>query len=67
MKILLNNREEEFVNDTISVSEMLSVKKYSFKMRIVKINGNLIPKDKYDSTVINHGDEVQMLYLMSGG
>jgi len=67
MKILLNNREEEFVNETISVSEMLSVKKYSFKMRIVKINGNLISKEKYDSTIINNGDEVQMLYLMSGG
>jgi len=67
MKILLNNREEEFVNETISVSEMLSVKKYSFKMRIVKINGNLISKEKYDSTIINDGDEVQMLYLMSGG
>ena len=67
MKILLNKREEEFVNETISVSEMLSVRKFSFKMRIVKINGFLIPKEKYDSTIIYDGDEVQMLYLMSGG
>ncbi len=67
MKILLNNREEEFGGKAISVNEMLALKKYSFKMRIIKINGLLISKDKYDSTIINDGDNVQMLYLMSGG
>jgi len=67
MKILLNNRDEEFGNQTISVSEMLNLKKFSFKMRIIKINGVLIPKEKYDSTIIHDGDNVQMLYLMSGG
>ena len=46
---------------------MLLFKKFSFKMRIIKINGVLILKDKYDSTLIKEGDNVQMLYLMSGG
>lgn len=67
MKILLNNREEEFVKDSISVDEMLFLKKFSFKMRIIKINGILIPKEKYDTTFIHDSDNVQMLYLMSGG
>ncbi|HEX7494149.1 MAG TPA: sulfur carrier protein ThiS [Bacteroidales bacterium] len=67
MKILLNNREEEFRNEAISVSEMLALKKFSFKMRIIKVNGLLISKEKYDSTIIHDGDNVQMLYLMSGG
>ena len=67
MKISLNNREEEFSRESISVSEMLYLKKFSFKMRIIKINGVLILKEKYDSTIIHSGDDVQMLYLMSGG
>jgi len=67
MKIILNNREEIFEKETISVSEMLLMKKFSFKMRLIKVNGNLIPKDKYDSTPIKNGDDVQMIYLMSGG
>ena len=67
MKILLNNREEEFRTEEISVNEMLALKKFSFKMRIIKINGLLISKEKYDSTIIHDGDNVQMLYLMSGG
>ena len=67
MKIILNNRKEEFDNDTITVSEMLYLKKFSFKLRIIKINGVFISKEKYDSTIIRNGDDVQMLYLMSGG
>jgi thiamine biosynthesis protein ThiS len=67
MKILLNNREEEIRKESISVNEMLLMKKFSFKMRIIKINGVLISKEKYDTTIIHNGDDVQMLYLMSGG
>lgn len=67
MKIFLNNRDEEFNKESISISEMLLTKKFSFRMRIIKINGVLILKDKYDSTFIHDGDDVQMLYLMSGG
>ncbi len=67
MKIHLNNREEEFSRDIMSVSEMLILKKFSFKMRIIKINGIFIAKEEYDSTFIKENDDVQMLYLMSGG
>ncbi len=67
MKIILNNREEEFSKDSITVTEMLLLKKFSFRMRIIKINGSLITKENYDTTVISNGDNVQMLYLMSGG
>ena len=67
MKIILNGIEEEFNTESLSVSEMLQQKKFSFKMRIIKINGELISKDKYDTTAILSGDNVQMIYLMSGG
>ncbi len=67
MKILLNNREEEFNRDSLSIDEMIALKKFSFKLKIIKINGLLIPREKYNSTYIQNGDNVQMLYLMSGG
>jgi sulfur carrier protein len=67
MIIHLNNRQEEIDRDSLSVNEMLILKKFSYRMRIIKINGMLIPKENYDSTVIHDGDDVQMLYLMSGG
>lgn len=67
MKILINNREESFDKETLSVTEMLEIKKFSFRMRIIKINGALISREKYDSTIIHEGDNVSMIYLMSGG
>ena len=67
MKILLNNREEVFEKSSITVSEMLEIKKFTYKLRIIKINGELIPRERYDETAIADGDVVQMLYLMSGG
>ena len=67
MKIILNNREEEFDREAMTINEMLILKKYSFRMRIIKVNGELIPREKYDSTIIQDGDKIHMLYLMSGG
>ena len=67
MNILLNNRSEQFAGESISVNDMLVQKKFTYKMRIIKINGILISKDKYNTTLIHDGDDVQMLYLMSGG
>ncbi|MBN1387661.1 MAG: sulfur carrier protein ThiS [Bacteroidales bacterium] len=67
MKITLNNRPEEFVQGEITVSEMLRIKRFTYRMRLVKINGKLIKKDEYDKAIIREGDNVQMLYLMSGG
>lgn len=67
MKIMLNNREEEFSTGTLSVNQLLALRKLSFKMRIIKINGRLIPREKYKSTFIKGGDNVQVIYLMSGG
>jgi len=67
MKISLNNREVEFEKDNLSVNEILELKKLSFRMRVIKINGVLIPKDRYGSTIVKDGDNIQVLYLMSGG
>jgi sulfur carrier protein len=67
MRITLNNREETLEGNMVSISEMIRQKKFTYRMRIVKINKVLIPKEKYDSTLIQEGDDVQMLYLMSGG
>jgi thiamine biosynthesis protein ThiS len=67
MKITLNNNEEIFDCSELTVSGMLELKRYSFKLRIIKVNGKLVRKEEYDTTIIREGDNVQMLYLMSGG
>lgn len=67
MKVLLNNRVEEIERGDISVSELLSLKNYTFKLLIVKINGLLVKRDEYAQTFIHEGDDVMVLHLISGG
>jgi len=67
MKIILNNRSESFVKEKITISELLKIKNYTFKMLVIKVNSKLIKKDAYDTFEIKDGDDVTVLHLVSGG
>ena len=67
MKILLNNISEEIAGENVSVNELLRYKNFTFKMLVIKINGNLVKKTEYDSAMIHDGDDVHVLHLISGG
>ena len=67
MKIILNNRPESFVKEKITISELLKIKNYTFKMLVIKVNSKLVKKDAYDIFEINEGDNVMVLHLVSGG
>ena len=67
MKIFLNNNLEQFNTESLTVSELLVLKNFTFKMLVIKINGKLVKKTEYDSSQIVEGDEVHVLHLISGG
>lgn len=67
MEITLNNRQETFEPQSITVQELLDLKNFTFKMLVIKINGKLVKKVDYRETPVNDGDVVQVLHLVSGG
>lgn len=67
MKIILNNKSEVFDNESLTVNELLKVKRFTFKMLVVKINHDIIKKTDYDTACIKDGDDVMVLHLISGG
>ena len=67
MKITLNNEAFVIDSETITVDRLLELKRYTFRMRTVKINGRIIGRDRYGEEVVHDGDNVQVIYLMSGG
>jgi len=67
MNVILNNREESFEESVLTISQLLELKKYTFKMLVIKVNGILIKKDEYDTFTVNSGDDIQVLHLISGG
>jgi len=67
MNITLNNEPLTIDGESITVEKLLKLKKYTFKLRIVKVNGRLLNRDSYGEEVVIDGDSVQVIYLMSGG
>ena len=67
MKIKLNNRQEEIAENQLTVQRLLEVKNFTFKMLIIRVNGNIVKKDQYNETIIHDGDDVMVLHLISGG
>jgi len=51
----------------LTISEVLEKRRYTFKMLIVKINGELIKKEFWPSYEIPENAEVNVIHLMSGG
>ncbi|MEI6122116.1 MAG: sulfur carrier protein ThiS [Bacteroidota bacterium] len=67
MNFILNNNNETLEMDKLSVAEILNIKKFTFKMLIIKINGIVVKQENYASTMIKDGDDVMVLHLISGG
>ena len=67
MKITLNNRIEYFDEDGLTFEELFLIKKFSFKMLVTKLNGQLVKKEDRETTEIHEGDDVTVLHLVSGG
>ncbi len=69
MNIILNHNPEviETIQTSITVSELLKIKTFTFRMLIVKINDILIKRDDYSTATIKDGDNVQVIHLISGG
>lgn len=67
MKIILNNTPEEFEPAEMTVSDLLKIKNFTFKLLVIKINGKVIRKHEHATAKIQDGDHVTVLHLISGG
>ena len=64
--IIVNGEQSEWSPDK-TVSDVIKEKNYIFPLLIARINGKLIPRVEYDSTVIPDEAIVDIIHLMSGG
>ena len=67
MNITLNNRPETFDSYELSITEIMQRKNFHFKLLVVKLNGALIDREDYASTLVREGDELFIIHLVSGG
>lgn len=67
MKIMLNNRPEIFQGDLFSISQIMVIKSFKFRMLVVRLNDQLIKKEEYETTYVKDGDDLKIIHLVSGG
>jgi thiamine biosynthesis protein ThiS len=40
---------------------------YTFRMLVIKVDGKLVKKNEYASTIVQPGADVKVIHLISGG
>lgn len=67
MDIIINNRDETVEGESMTLAELITLKKYTFKMLVTKINGQLVKKADRETATVKSGDNVVVLHMVSGG
>jgi thiamine biosynthesis protein ThiS len=64
--IEVNGKQMDFVeNETIK--DLLKRMKYTFPLIVVKMNNELIPRDKYHETLVKDESKISVIHMISGG
>lgn len=68
MNIKINGEKEELTHESVSITELLTLKKVDMpEMVSVEYNGEILDRENFDSTAVKDGDEIEFLYFMGGG
>ena len=63
--VRINGEELDTAGKT--VAQLLSESGYDVRRVAVELNGDILPKSKFDSTVIQNGDSVEIVSFVGGG
>lgn len=66
-KTIKVNQETIDWEENLTIDRVLKIMNYTFKMIVVKVNGELVKKEDYDTKIIPEGAEVQVIHLIAGG
>ena len=61
------NGTEEAYSEEMTVMEYVSAKGYRTNRIAVERNGQIVPKNAYESTVIKDGDSLEVVSFVGGG
>jgi sulfur carrier protein len=68
MNLKINGELEVIDQTDLTVSGLLTLKEVKMPdMVSVEYNGDILDRDKFDSTTLKDNDEVEFLYFMGGG
>ncbi len=63
--VKINGKNEEC--HKIAISVFLAEKNIPIEKVAIELNGKIVPKNKYNETVLMNGDEVEIVSFVGGG
>ena len=51
----------------LTIEALLREKTYTFPLKVIIVNGQVVQKTRLASTVLNDGDVVEVVHLIGGG
>ena len=67
MKTITVNENSLKWEENMNINVILQRMNYTFRMLIIKVDGKLIKKNEYASTIVSPGADVKVIHLISGG
>ncbi|RLC55411.1 MAG: thiamine biosynthesis protein ThiS [Candidatus Cloacimonadota bacterium] len=65
-KITVNNNIINW-EENMTITRILQIMNYTYRMLVVKVDGKLIKKNEYESTIVSPDVDVKVIHLISGG
>ena len=63
----LNRRPYKNWRDGLTVQNVIDENRYTWPKLVVKLNGKVIWPEEYAETLINEGDDLEVMHLLGGG
>ena len=51
----------------MTIRDILNELKFTFPMLVISVNGEIIPKEEWDTRQVQDGDVVKVLHMIAGG
>lgn len=51
----------------MTVTRVLEVMNYTFRMLVIKVDGRLVKRNEYPQTLVPPGADVRVLHMVAGG
>ena len=65
--IRVNDKFDVEWHKGMTVNSILEALKFTFPTIIVSVNGKVVPRSEYGTTMIEDNDEVKVIHLIAGG
>lgn len=64
--IYLNGKPAE-ISEGISLAELVRERQYCLDYIAAELNGEIVPKQQYEDTILHNGDKLEVVSFVGGG